>query len=143
MPHRSKTQTLVFLPVMNLRKLLVLFAALAALFSTTLLQAQDEKKGRGGRGGGMMMTVERLEEAVGKLSAEQKTKIEAILAKVREQMQGLQNASQEDRQAKMREIMQSSRTEIRAVLTPEQAKKYDEMAAQGRGQGGGGRKKNQ
>ncbi|MBL9208823.1 MAG: hypothetical protein JNL92_00045 [Opitutaceae bacterium] len=127
---------------MNLRKLLVLAVALAAMFSTTtLLQAQDEKKGRGGRGGGMMMTVERLEEAVGKLSAEQKTKIEAILAKVREQMQGLQNASQEDRQAKMREIMQSSRTEIRAVLTPEQAKKYDEMA-QGRGQGGG-KKKNQ
>lgn len=129
---------------MNLRKLIVLAVALAAMFSTTtLLQAQDEKKGRGGRGGGMMMTVERLEEAVGKLSAEQKTKIEAILAKVREQMQGLQNASQEDRRAKMTEIMQASRTEIRAVLTPEQAKKYDEMAAQGRGQGGGGRKKNQ
>ena len=69
--------------------------------------------------------------------------VTTILAKVREQMQGLQNASQEDRQAKLREIMQSSRTEIRAVLTPEQAKKYDEMAAQGRGQGGGGRKKNQ
>jgi len=129
---------------MNLRKLIVLAVALAAMFSTTtLLQAQDEKKGRGGRGGGMMMTVERLEEAVGKLSAEQKPKIEAILAKVREQMQGLQNASQEDRRAKMTEIMQASRTEIRAVLTPEQAKKYDEMAAQGRGQGGGGRKKNQ
>lgn len=142
MPRRSKTQTFVFIPVMNLRKLLVLAVAFAAMFSTTLLQAQDEKKGRGGRGGGMM-TVERLEEAVGKLSAEQKTKIEAVLAKVREQMQGLQNASQEDRQAKMREIMQSSRTEIRAVLTPEQAKKYDEMAAQGRGQGGGGKKKNQ
>jgi len=142
MPRRSKTQTFVFLPVMNLRKLLVLAVAFAAMFSTTLLQAQDEKKGRGGRGGGMM-TVERLEEAVGKLSAEQKTKIEAILAKVREQMQGLQNASQEDRRAKMSEITQSSRTQIRAVLTPEQAKKYEEMAAQGRGQGGGGKKKNQ
>ena len=125
---------------MNLRKLLVVAIAFAAVFSTSLLQAQDQKKGRGG---GMGMTVERIEEAVGKLSAEQKTKIEAVLAKVREQMQGLQGASQEDRQAKMREIMQSSRTQIRAVLTPEQAKKYDEMATQGRGQGGGGRKKNQ
>lgn len=125
---------------MNLRKLLVVAIAFAAVFSTSLLQAQDQKKGRGG---GMGMTVERIEEAVGKLSAEQKTKIEGILAKVREQMQGLQGASQEDRQAKMREIMQSSRTQIRAVLTPEQAKKYDEMATQGRGQGGGGRKKNQ
>jgi Spy/CpxP family protein refolding chaperone len=125
---------------MNLRKILVVAIAFAAVFSTSLLQAQDQKKGRGG---GMGMTVERIEEAVGKLSAEQKTKIEGILAKVREQMQGLQGASQEDRQAKMREIMQSSRTQIRAVLTPEQAKKYDEMATQGRGQGGGGRKKNQ
>lgn len=125
---------------MNLRKLLVVAVAFAAVFSTSLLQAQSQKKGRGG---GMGMTVERIEEAVGKLSAEQKTKIEGILAKVREQMQGLQGASQEDRQAKMREIMQTSRTQIRAVLTPEQAKKYDEMATQGRGQGGGGRKKNQ
>jgi Spy/CpxP family protein refolding chaperone len=125
---------------MNLRKLLVVAIAFAAVFSTSLLQAQDQKKGRGG---GMGMTVERIEEAVGKLSAEQKTKIEDILAKVREQMQGLRGASQEDRQAKMREIMQTSRTQIRAVLTPEQAKKYDEMATQGRGQGGGGRKKNQ
>lgn len=124
---------------MNLRKLLVVAIAFAAVFSTSFLQAQDQKKGRGG---GMGMTVERIEEAVGKLSAEQKTKIEGILAKVREQMQGLQGASQEDRQAKMREIMQSSRTQIRAVLTPEQQKKYDEMP-QGRGQGGGGRKKNQ
>lgn len=125
---------------MNLRKLLVVAVTFAAVFSTSLLQAQEQKKGRGG---GMGMTVERIEEAVGKLSAEQKTKIEGILAKVREQMQGLQGASQEDRQAKMREIMQSSRTQIRAVLTPEQAKKYDEMATQGRGQGGGGKKKNQ
>lgn len=125
---------------MNLRKLLVVAIAFAAVFSTSILQAQDQKKGRGG--GGMGMTVERIEEAVGQLSAEQKTKIEGILAKVREQMQGLQGASQEDRQAKMREIMQSSRTQIRAVLTPEQQKKYDEMP-QGRGQGGGGKKKNQ
>jgi len=124
---------------MNLRKILVVAIAFAAVFSTSLLQAQEQKKGRGG---GMGMTVERIEEAVGKLSAEQKTKIEGILAKVREEMQGLQGASQEDRQAKMREIMQSSRTQIRAVLTPEQQKKYDEMP-QGRGQGGGGRKKNQ
>jgi Spy/CpxP family protein refolding chaperone len=124
---------------MNLRKLLVVAVAFAAVFSTSLLQAQDQKKGRGA---GMGMTVERIEEAVGKLSAEQKTKIEGILAKVREQMQALQGASQEDRQAKMREIMQASRTEIRAVLTPEQQKKYDEMP-QGRGQGGSGKKKNQ
>ena len=126
---------------MNLRKLVCVAVAAAAMFSTTLLQAQDQKKGRGG---GMGLTVERIEQAVGSLSSEQKTKIEAVIAKQREQMQALQNASQEERGAKMREIMQAGRTEIRAVLTPEQQKKFDEMPT-GRGQGGGGsgKKKNQ
>lgn len=119
---------------MNLRKLVCVAVAAAAMFSTTLLQAQDQKKGRGG---GMGLTVERIEQAVGSLSSEQKTKIEAVIAKQREQMQALQNASQEERGAKMREIMQAGRTEIRAVLTPEQQKKFDEMPT-GRGQGGGG-----
>jgi Spy/CpxP family protein refolding chaperone len=125
---------------MNLRKLLVCAVASIAMFSTTtLLQAQEGQKGKGGRGGGMM-SIERLEEAVGKLSADQKTKIEAVLAKQREAMQGMQNLSQEERQAKMREAGQKFRTEIRAILTAEQQKKFDEMP-QGRGQGGGGGKK--
>ena len=86
------------------------------------------------------MSIERLEEAVGTLTAEQKTKIEAINAKTREAIQAL---PEEDRQTKMREITQSGRTEIRAVLTPEQQKKFDEMP-QGRGAGGGkGKKKDQ
>jgi Spy/CpxP family protein refolding chaperone len=125
---------------MNLRKLLVCAVASIAMFSTTtLLQAQEGQKGKGGRGGGMM-SIERLEEAVGKLTADQKTKIEAVLAKQREAMQGMQNLSQEERQAKMREAGQKFRTEIRAVLTAEQQKKFDEMPT-GRGQGGGGGKK--
>jgi Spy/CpxP family protein refolding chaperone len=114
---------------MKLRKLFLCVMAFAAIVSTSLLNAQEEKKGKGGRGGGMM-TVERLEEAVGKLSAEQKTKIEAIYAKAREQAQGL---SQEERQTKGREINQAARIEVRALLTPEQQKKFDEIPQGGRG----------
>jgi periplasmic protein CpxP/Spy len=120
---------------MTIRKFLLCLLALGAMSSVSLLQAQDEKKGKGGGRGGM--TVERIEEAVGTLTAAQKTKIEAILAKVRDQIQAV---PQEERQAKGRELRQASNAEIRAVLTDEQKKKFDEMAQQGRG---GGKKKDQ
>lgn len=118
---------------MNVRKLVLSGLAIAAIASTTMLQAQDDKKGKG-RG---MMTaeqrIERLEQAVGSLSAEQKTKITAIYAKASEKMQAL---PQEERREKGMEIMQASQKEVRAVLTAEQQKKFDEMP-QGRGPGGG------
>ena len=116
---------------MNVRKFLLCALAVGAMSSVSLLQAQDEKKGKGGGGRGGL-TVERVEEAVGTLTADQKTKIEAILAKSREQLQAI---PQEERQAKGREIMQASRTEVRALLTDEQKKKFDEMPQGGRGQG--------
>ncbi|MBI5769718.1 MAG: hypothetical protein HZA93_18225 [Verrucomicrobia bacterium] len=109
----------------------VILAALAlstAAFVST--GSAQEKKGRGGGG----MNVERIEQAVGSLSAEQKTKIEGIIAKARESMQGAQGD-----QDKMREVMTKQRADIRAVLTPEQQKKFDEMPQGGRG---GGKKKN-
>ena len=124
---------------MKLRNLLLSAVAFCALSSTALLQAQ-EKKGRG------MMSpeqqIERIEQAVGSLSAEQKSKIKGIYAKMAEKMQGL---SQEERREKGMELFRSVRQEIRAVLTPEQQKKYDEMPQGRGGQGGdkgGGRKKN-
>ncbi len=128
---------------MNIRKFLVSAIAVGALASTTLMHAQEEKKGKGGGGGrgGMgnpEQMVQRLDEAV-QLTAEQKTKITAIYAKSREKMQAL---PEDQRMEKGREIMAAVRTEVRAVLTAEQQKKFDEMTP-GRGQGGQGKKKNQ
>lgn len=124
---------------MNLRKLILTGVAAAAILGTSALQAQDQKKG-GGRGG---MTpeqrIERLEQAVGTLTAEQKSKITAIYAKASEKIQAL---PQEERREKAMEIYQASAKEVRAVLTPEQQKKFDEMPQGGRGSGGGGGKKN-
>jgi hypothetical protein len=118
---------------MKIRKFLVGAVAIGAMFSTSLLQAQDQKKGQGGRG---MPTaeqqIERIEQAVGTLSAEQKTKLKGIYAKMAEKMQAI---PQEERREKGMEIFQATRKEVRAVLTPEQQKKYDEMP-QGRGQSG-------
>ncbi len=123
---------------MKFRKFLLPALAIAALSSSTLLQAQEEKRKGGGRGG---MTpeaqIERIETAVGKLSDEQKTKLTAIYAKAGEKMRA---AGPDGGREKMMEIMTETRKEVRAVLTPEQQKKFDEMPQRG-GPGGGNRKK--
>jgi Spy/CpxP family protein refolding chaperone len=115
---------------------LIAFAALA-LVSTPALNAQAEGKGKGKGQMSPEQQIERLEQAVGTLTADQKTKITAIFKKTAEKMQAM---SPEDRQSWMpkgRELMTAQRTEVRAVLTPDQQKKYDEMP-----QRGGGKKKN-
>jgi Spy/CpxP family protein refolding chaperone len=112
---------------------LIAFAALA-LVSTPALNAQAEGKGKGKGQMSPEQQIERLEQAVGTLTADQKTKITAIFKKTAEKMQAM---SPEDRQSKGRELMTAQRTEVRAVLTPDQQKKYDEMP-----QRGGGKKKN-
>ncbi|MSU22536.1 MAG: hypothetical protein EXS32_01815 [Opitutus sp.] len=120
-------------------KTLIAAVALGVAALPAISSAQAE--GKKGEGKGQRMTPEqqvtRLEEAVGSLSAEQKTKITAIYTKVSEQMQGL---AQEDRQTKGAELRAAANKEVRAVLTADQQKKFDDMPAPGRG--GGGKKKN-
>jgi len=104
-----------------------------AFFSTA--SAQQGK----GKGGGM--TIEAIEQAVGTLKADQKSKIEAILAKSREDMQAI---PKEERKEKGPAVSQKTRKDILALLTPEQAKAFEEKMPQGgRGGSGGGKKKNQ
>ena len=113
---------------------LLLVAALAGAFLTATATAQEQRKGRGG----MMdpeQRIERLEQAVGTLSAEQKTKIKEVYAQSAEKMRNLPD---DQRREKMMELMQESGRQVRAVLTAEQQKKYDEMMAQMRQGGGGG-----
>ncbi len=121
---------------MNTRKFLSCAIASVAVASTSLVNAQ-EKKGRG------MMTaeqrIEQIEQAVGSLSADQKKKISAVYASMAEKMQGL---SQEERREKGMELMASARKDVRAILTPDQQKKFDAMPQGGRG-GGGGKKKSE
>ncbi len=106
----------------------VLTLCVAAFVST----ASAQEKGKGGKGG--MMTPEqritRIEEAVGTLSADVKTKITAILEKAQKDVAAL---SQEERMEKGREIQAAANKEIRALLTPEQQTKFDAMPQGGRG----------
>lgn len=134
----------------NSLKLLLCVLTLGVM-STPALRAQDEKAppaegGKGGKGGGRggrgQMTPEAriaaIEEAVGTLSAEQKTKITAVLEKSAKAMMALgQDATREQRM----EVGQAANKEIRALLTAEQQTKFDAMPAPGRGGPGGGKKK--
>lgn len=114
-------------------KTLTVAIALGFAATAPLALAQEKK-------GGMSpeQQIERIEHAVGPLSSDQKAKIADIIAKGREEMQGV---PKEERKDKMQGMMKKQRDAIRAVLTDEQKKKYDEMAPAG-GKGGG-KKKNQ
>ncbi len=92
------------------------------------LQAQQKK-------GGMTaeQQIERIEQAVGSLSADQKAKITAIVTKAREETQAL---PKEERKEKGAPINKKRDADIRGVLTPDQQKKFDAMPPAG----GGGKK---
>ena len=119
---------------MKFRKMIVLAVAMGAALSLPAY-AQDAGKKGGGRG---QMTpearIQRIEEAVGSLSADQKSKITAIYGKLQSDMQAI---PQEERREKGMALMQAAQKDVRAVLTAEQQKKFDEMPAPGRGGPGG------
>ncbi len=81
-----------------------------------------------------------------KLTSDQQTKVQSILESEHSQMESLRqdsSVSQQDRHSKMMDIHQTSDTQIRALLDPDQQKKWDEMQAKHgqwghhRGQGAG------
>jgi hypothetical protein len=146
----------------NPLKVLVSILALGVMAASPLLRAADEKTpagetpkggragraGGGGGRGGMMNAEERItaiEKAVGGLTEDQKSKIKDVFAKsqekMREQMQAARSAGDGgDRQAmraKMEEMTKATHGQVRALLTADQQKKFDEMPAPARGGGAG------
>ncbi len=115
-------------------KILISVLALGVSAFVTTGSAQ-EKKGRGQMSPEARITA--IQEAVGTLSAEQKTKITAILEKAAKDGMAL---SQEERREKGMAIREAANKEIRAVLTAEQQAKFDAMPQGGKG---GGKKKDQ
>ena len=117
-------------------KVLVSVLALGLMASAPMANAQEKR-------GGMPTAeqqIERIEQAVGSLTAEQKDKIKAIYTKLGEKMRGV---AKEERKEKGMAMLKETRDEVRAVLTKEQQKKFDAMGAGERGGGGGKRKKDQ
>ena len=114
-----------------MKHLKVLLTALALGVAVSApLQAQEKK-------GGMTPDayVERVEQAVGTLTADQKTKIKNIVAKTQDSMKAL---PKEERKEKSGALQKKQRDDVRAVLTADQKAKFDAMPT-----GGGGKKKNQ
>jgi protein CpxP len=135
-------------------------AVALALLASPLIQAQDqtnprgegrrgqrEGKADGTQGRGQMMNadarVQQLDRAL-TLSADQKTQIKGIYAKAEEDLRALTRDGGGDQQAnraKLRDMMQSTRDQVRAHLTDEQKTKFDAMpqAAAQRGRGADGK----
>jgi HlyD family secretion protein len=95
--------------------------------------------GGGGRGSGPPSAEairDRLVKELG-LTPAQQAKLEPILQDSRQQMMGLRDLPEQDRRARGQQIRVATRAKIRALLTPEQQAKYDEMAPGGPAGGGG------
>jgi Spy/CpxP family protein refolding chaperone len=108
-------------------KIIISVLTLCVTAFVTTASAQEKGKGRGAMSPEQRITA--IETAVGTLTAEQKTKITAILEKAQKDAQAV---SQDDREKRM-EIMQAANKEVRALLTPEQQTKFDAMPQGGRG----------
>lgn len=75
-----------------------------------------------------------------KLTSDQQPKVLDILKSEQSQMESLRSdtsTSQDDRRSKMMDIHKSSNDQIRALLTPDQQKKFDAMQARHWGNHGG------
>jgi Spy/CpxP family protein refolding chaperone len=123
-------------------KILKIVVSLLALTAVPFVQAQAGKAPSGesrkgdSRGGSIDAQIDRIDAAV-TLTADQKAKIRAILTKVQEKVQAL---PQEDRRTQGMELRRGANQEIRALLTPEQQKKFQTMPGD-RGAEKGKRKK--
>jgi periplasmic protein CpxP/Spy len=76
-----------------------------------------------------------------KLTSDQQPKVLDILKSEQSQMQGLwsdNSTAPDDRHSKMMEIHKTSNDQIRALLTPDQQKKFDAMQARHENHMGGG-----
>ena len=111
-------------------KILISVLTLGVVAFVSTASAQEKGKGKGGMN--PEQRIAQIETAVGTLSAEQKTKITAILEKAAKDVQAI---PQEERREKGMEIRTASNKEVRAVLTAEQQAKFDAMPQGGKGGG--------
>lgn len=124
-----------------------LLAALAAgvLIAAPTLQAQDKKPNRpegsppaGQRGEMAKERLDKLSEEL-KLTADQKTKVEAAMKEQAEAVRGLRDATPEDRRAKMQTARKAFDAKMKEILTADQYTKWEKTREQ-RGAGGQGRR---
>ncbi|MGA9566105.1 MAG: hypothetical protein WBS19_11325 [Candidatus Korobacteraceae bacterium] len=127
------------------RTFLCAVAIASLLLGTCALYAQEPPQQGGGQWSrGQMPTadqrLQRMTQALD-LSEDQQQKIKPILENESTQMQSLRadtSMSQDDRMAKMKQIRETTTSQINPILNADQQKKYAEMASHmGRGRGPG------
>ena len=132
--------------VMKMHKvsLLVLVAG-ALIASTPALQAQENKPERppggqraGQRGEQAKERLARISEEL-KLTADQKTKVEAAIKEQSETARGLRDATPEERREKMQTARKAFDGKMKEILTADQYAKWEKTREQ-RGPGGEGRR---
>lgn len=129
--------------VMKMHKLNLLAALVAGslIALTPALHAQDNKPNRPERGAGQRgeMAKERLAKLTEELglTAEQKTKLEAVLKEQAESMRGLRDAAPEERREKMQAARKEINAKVKGILTAEQYAKWEKLREE-RGPGGPG-----
>jgi len=125
--------------------LLAALAAGALIAFTPNLRAEDkpakpsrpERPEGGPRGGQPGERLKKMAEELN-LTAEQKTKVEALLKEQREAMQGAKDATPEERQTKRQEGRKAMEAKLKEILTPEQYTKWEKFREQNRPGGPGG-----
>lgn len=109
---------------------IVLGATIAFSPSAQAQEKKDDAKGKGRAS--LEDRMKQLSEAL-KLTDEQKAKLEPILKDEAEKLRGIfgdQNASREEKGKKMQEARKDISAKVKAVLTPEQAEKYEKLQAE-------------
>jgi hypothetical protein len=95
-------------------------AGAIALGGFVMVQAQPGPGG-GGRGHGKRFMLERLTEGLS-LTPEQQTKVQPIIDQAKPQIAAIRQEAMQ----KMKAVMDSTTSQIRPLLTPDQQKKLDE-----------------
>jgi HlyD family secretion protein len=103
----------------------------AVVGSTTVPPAGGSGAGEGRSGQQSLEEIrDRLVKQLG-LTPEQQARLEPILQESRQQMMALRDLPEPERRAKGQKIREATRGKIRALLTPPQQAKYDEMSSGG------------
>lgn len=115
---------------------LIVAVALGSLMACNLATAQEAGKDAAKKGGKKGYSVEqRMERMTTQLNLtdEQKPKVKAVLEETNKKMQ---DVAPEDRRTKGRELRAEETKKLKAILTDEQFKKYEENMQRGGKQGG-------
>jgi len=105
------------------RNLLTLMVTGAiVLGGIVMVQAQPGAGGGGGRGHGKRLMLERLPQELN-LTSEQQTKVQPIIDQAKPQIATIRREAMQ----KIKAVMDSTMSQIRPLLTPDQQKKLDDI----------------